>query len=129
MWRSSGGMDVRSPRSSSRRARRGSPPWRARSSPTPRPTTPPSSPAGGARALPAPSPHAPAVSAGGGGGVRAPPTRIPRRTPGRCVFPAVPLGVLESGVRPDAARPLIGGGGDLERILGEREPLYREFAA
>jgi shikimate kinase len=41
----------------------------------------------------------------------------------------VPLEVLASRVRPDAERPLIRASGDLERILAERESLYREFAA
>ena len=34
-----------------------------------------------------------------------------------------------SGSRPAADRPLIREAGDLERLLAEREPLYREFAA
>ena len=32
-------------------------------------------------------------------------------------------------MHPDADRPLIRTEGDLERLLTEREPLYREFAA
>ena len=32
-------------------------------------------------------------------------------------------------MRPGADRPLIREDGDLERLLAEREPLYREFAA
>ena len=48
---------------------------------------------------------------------------------GRGVFLDVPLEVLESRVQPDAERPLIRSQGDLPRLLAEREPLYREFAA
>ena len=75
------------------------------------------------------STHDPAVIACGGGVVLEPANRITLRNTGTCVFLDVPLDVLESRVRPDADRPLIRAAGDLERILAEREPLYREFAA
>jgi shikimate kinase len=75
------------------------------------------------------STHDPAVIACGGGVVLEPANRITLRNTGTCVFLDVPLAVLESRVRPDADRPLIRAAGDLERILAEREPLYREFAA
>jgi shikimate kinase len=75
------------------------------------------------------STHDPAVIACGGGVVLEPANRITLRNTGTCVFLDVPLAVLESRVRPDADRPLIRAAGDLERILVEREPLYREFAA
>jgi shikimate kinase len=75
------------------------------------------------------STHDPAVIACGGGVVLEPANRITLRNTGTCVFLDVPLDVLESRVRPDADRPLIRTAGDLERILAEREPLYREFAA
>ena len=58
-----------------------------------------------------------------------PANRITLRNTGTCVFLDVPLVVLEARVQPDADRPLIRAAGDLERLLAEREPLYREFAA
>jgi shikimate kinase len=75
------------------------------------------------------STHDPAVIACGGGVVLEPANRITLRNTGTCVFLDVPLDVLASRVRPDADRPLIREAGDLERILADREPLYREFAA
>jgi len=75
------------------------------------------------------STHDPAVIACGGGVVLEPANRITLRNTGTCVFLDVPLDVLAARVRPDADRPLIRAAGDLERILAEREPLYREFAA
>ena len=75
------------------------------------------------------STHDPAVIACGGGVVLEPANRITLRNTGTCVFLDVPLDVLASRVQPDADRPLIRAAGDLERILAEREPLYREFAA
>jgi shikimate kinase len=75
------------------------------------------------------STHDPAVIACGGGVVLEPANRITLRNTGTCVFLDVPLDVLASRVQPDADRPLIRAAGDLERILVEREPLYREFAA
>jgi len=75
------------------------------------------------------STHDPAVIACGGGVVLEPANRITLRNTGTCVFLDVPLDVLGARVQPDADRPLIRAAGDLERILAEREPLYREFAA
>ena len=76
------------------------------------------------------STHDPAVIAcGGGRGARAGEphhpsqhrhVRVPRRAARRC---------STTRVQPDAGRPLIRAAGDLERLLAEREPLYREFAA
>jgi shikimate kinase len=75
------------------------------------------------------STHDPAVIACGGGVVLEPANRITLRNTGTCVFLDVPLAVLATRVQPDAGRPLIRAAGDLERLLAEREPLYREFAA
>jgi shikimate kinase len=58
-----------------------------------------------------------------------PANRITLRNTGTCVYLDVPLGVLEERVEPAADRPLIRAEGDLERLLAEREGLYREFAA
>ena len=82
-----------------------------------------------ARALLAASMDDPAVVACGGGVVLEPANRIVLRNTGTCVFLDVPLEVLERRVQPDAERPLIRSEGDLERLLTERGPLYREFAA
>ena len=82
-----------------------------------------------AKALLATSVHDPAVIACGGGVVLEPANRITLRTSGTCVFLDVPLAVLEARVEPNADRPLIRAQGDLQRLLDEREPLYREFAA
>jgi shikimate kinase len=82
-----------------------------------------------AKALLAASTHDPAVIACGGGVVLEPANRITLRSTGTCVFLDVPLAVLASRVRPDEDRPLIRAEGDLERLLQQREPLYREFAA
>ena len=82
-----------------------------------------------ARALTAASTNDPAVIACGGGVVLEPANRITLRSTGTCVFLDVPLDVLESRVQPDAERPLIRSQGDLSRLLAERGPLYREFAA
>jgi shikimate kinase len=82
-----------------------------------------------ARALRAASTHDPAVIACGGGVVLEPANRITLRSSGTCVFLDVPIEVLAERVRPAADRPLIRAAGDLERLLQEREPLYREFAA
>ena len=65
----------------------------------------------------------------GGGVVLEPANRIALRNTGTCVYLDVPLAVLEDRVRPAADRPLIRSEGDLERLLAEREVLYREFAA
>jgi shikimate kinase len=82
-----------------------------------------------AAALVASSMHDPAVIACGGGVVLEPANRITLRSSGTCVFLDVPLDVLASRVEPNEDRPLIRAHGDLERLLREREPLYREFAA
>jgi shikimate kinase len=82
-----------------------------------------------ARALLDASTHDPAVIACGGGVVLEPANRITLRSTGTCVFLDVPLDVLERRVRPDAERPLIRSQGDLPRLLEQRGPLYREFAA
>ena len=75
------------------------------------------------------SKHDPSVVACGGGVVLEPANRIALRNTGTCVYLDVPLDVLEERVRPAAERPLIRAEGDLERLLAEREGLYREFAA
>ncbi len=71
----------------------------------------------------------PSVVACGGGVVLEPANRITLRNTGVAVFLDVPLEQLRDRVRPAADRPLIRGSGDLERLLADREPLYREFAA
>jgi shikimate kinase len=58
-----------------------------------------------------------------------PANRITLRATGVAVFLSVPLDVLRVRVAPAEDRPLIRHAGDLERLLAEREPLYREFAA
>jgi shikimate kinase len=73
--------------------------------------------------------HDPAVVACGGGVVLEPANRITLRNTGVAVFLDVPLEDLRARVRPAADRPLIREEGDLERLLSDREPLYREFAA
>ena len=73
--------------------------------------------------------HDPAVVACGGGVVLEPANRIALRNTGIVVFLQVPLAVLQARVRPAADRPLVRRQGDLERLLQDREPLYREFAA
>jgi shikimate kinase len=82
-----------------------------------------------ARALVDASRQDPSVVACGGGVVLEPANRITLRNTGTCVYLDVPLGVLEERVEPAADRPLIRAEGDLERLLVEREGLYREFAA
>jgi shikimate kinase len=71
----------------------------------------------------------PSVVSCGGGVVLEPANRIALRNTGVAVFLDVPLELLKDRVRPAAERPLIREEGDLERLLAEREPLYREFAA
>lgn len=73
--------------------------------------------------------HDPAVISCGGGIVLEPANRITLRNTGVCVFLDVPLEELRRRVRPSADRPLIRTDRDLDRLLAEREPLYREFAA
>ncbi|HTG47083.1 MAG TPA: shikimate kinase [Actinomycetota bacterium] len=82
-----------------------------------------------ARALLDASREDPSVVACGGGVVLEPANRITLRNTGVCVFIDVPLERLQERVRPAADRPLIRSEGDLDRLLHEREPLYREFAA
>lgn len=71
----------------------------------------------------------PAVVACGGGVVLEPANRVTLRATGVVVFLDVPLEVLKERVEPSADRPLIHSDGDLERLLAERDALYREFAA
>jgi len=71
----------------------------------------------------------PSVVACGGGVVLEPANRISLRNTGIAVFLDVPLAQLRERVRPATDRPLIHEEGDLERLLAQREPLYREFAA
>jgi shikimate kinase len=82
-----------------------------------------------ARALVDASRQDPSVVACGGGVVLEPANRITLRNTGTCVYLDVPLAVLEERVEPAPDRPLIRAEGDLERLLVEREGLYREFAA
>ena len=82
-----------------------------------------------AEALTKASMHDPSVVACGGGVVLEPANRITLRNTGTAVFLDVPLEQLRGRVTPAADRPLIRQTGDLERLLAEREPLYREFAA
>ena len=65
----------------------------------------------------------------GGGVVLEPANRITLRNTGTVVYLDVPLDVLRERVRPAEDRPLIRAEGVLERLLAERGPLYREFAA
>lgn len=81
-----------------------------------------------AAALTKASTQDPAVVACGGGVVLEPANRITLRNTGLAVFLDVPLEVLRARVRPANDRPLIHAEGDLDRLLAEREPLYREFA-
>ena len=71
----------------------------------------------------------PAVVACGGGIVLEPANRVTLRATGTVVYLHAPLEVLRERVRPAEDRPLIRREGDLERLLAEREALYREFAA
>jgi shikimate kinase len=71
----------------------------------------------------------PSVVSCGGGVVLEPANRITLRATGVPVFLSVPLDMLRTRVAPAEDRPLIRHEGDLERLLREREPLYREFAA
>lgn len=74
------------------------------------------------------SQHDPSVVSCGGGVVLEPANRITLRNTGTAVFLDVPVDILKERVRPAAERPLIHDAGDLERLLEERESLYREFA-
>ncbi len=71
----------------------------------------------------------PAVVSCGGGVVLEPANRITLRNTGVVVFLDVPLEILRERISPNTDRPLIREQGDLDRLLAEREPLYREFAA
>ena len=71
----------------------------------------------------------PSVVACGGGVVLEPANRITLRNTGIAVSLDVPLDELRARVRPAEDRPLIRTEGDMERLLRERGPLYREFAA
>ena len=71
----------------------------------------------------------PAVVACGGGVVLEPANRITLRATGVAVYLDVPLDQLRERVRPASDRPLIREEGDIDRLLEQREPLYREFAA
>lgn len=71
----------------------------------------------------------PSVVACGGGVVLEPANRITLRATGVAVYLDVPLDRLLARVRPASDRPLIRREGDIERLLEERGPLYREFAA
>ena len=71
----------------------------------------------------------PSVVACGGGVVIEPANRVTLRATGHVVFLDVPVEILRRRVRPAAERPLIHAEGDLERLLAEREPMYREFSS
>jgi shikimate kinase len=72
--------------------------------------------------------HDPSVVSCGGGVVLEPANRITLRNTGTVVYLDVPIEQLRARVRPGEDRPLIREEGDLERLLEERGPLYREFA-
>ncbi len=82
-----------------------------------------------AEALVGASSQDPSVVACGGGVVLEPANRMTLRATGTAVYLDVPLEVLSGRVRPGADRPLIRDDGALARLLEQREPLYREFAA
>jgi len=71
----------------------------------------------------------PSVVACGGGVVLEPANRITLRNTGIAIFLSVGIEQLRERVPPASDRPLIRHEGDLERLLAERGPLYREFAA
>jgi shikimate kinase len=70
----------------------------------------------------------PSVVSCGGGVVLEPANRITLRNTGTVFYLDVPIEQLRHRVRPAEDRPLIREEGDLERLLAERGPLYREFA-
>ena len=72
--------------------------------------------------------HDPSVVSCGGGVVLEPANRITLRNTGTVVYLDVPIEQLRARVRPAEDRPLIREEGDLERLLEQRGPLYREFA-
>ena len=71
----------------------------------------------------------PSVVSCGGGVVLEPANRVTLRATGVVVFLSVPVDVLRRRVVPAADRPLIHDQRDLDRLLEQRDPLYREFAA
>jgi shikimate kinase len=71
----------------------------------------------------------PSVVSCGGGVVLEPANRVTLRATGTAVFLSVPLDVLRTRIVPAADRPLIHDDADLDRLLRERDPLYREFAS
>ena len=71
----------------------------------------------------------PSVVSCGGGVVLEPANRIALRNTGTVVYLDVSIEELRRRVRPAEDRPLIREEGDLERLLEQRGPLYREFAA
>jgi shikimate kinase len=71
----------------------------------------------------------PSVVSCGGGVVLEPANRIALRNTGTAVYLDVPIEQLRARVPPAEDRPLIHAEGDLDRLLAERGPLYREFAA
>jgi shikimate kinase len=73
--------------------------------------------------------HDPSVVACGGGVVLEPANRITLRNTGTAIFLDVDIERLRERVSPARDRPLIRNEGDLEKLLAERGPLYREFAA
>jgi shikimate kinase len=70
----------------------------------------------------------PSVVSCGGGVVLEPANRIALRNTGTVVYLDVPIEQLRVRVQPAEDRPLIREEGDLERLLEQRGPLYREFA-
>lgn len=74
------------------------------------------------------SSRARAVIACGGGAVLDPENRAVMKATGLVVWLDVPLEMLARRVSPGGRRPLIQDGDDLERLMGEREPIYREAA-
>ncbi|HWC71581.1 MAG TPA: shikimate kinase [Actinomycetota bacterium] len=73
--------------------------------------------------------HDPSVVSCGGGVVLEPANRITLRNTGTVVYLDVSIDQLRARIQPAQDRPLIREEGDLERLLTERGPLYREFAA
>lgn len=69
----------------------------------------------------------PAVVACGGGVVLDPANRRLLQDSGTVVLLSVPVERLRARIRP-GSRPLVGEPEDVERLLAERDPLYREVA-
>lgn len=74
------------------------------------------------------SSRARAVIACGGGTVLDPENRSVMKATGRVVWLNVPMEKLSRRVTPGGKRPLVKDDGDLERLMAEREPIYREVA-